>query len=61
MKQLIVYLSFLSLFLVSGMYAQDPSDSNLSQEERNKILTKQEERWEISKSPSNPARLDFRS
>ncbi len=59
MKRLTVYLSFLSLFLVSGMDAQDPSDPNLSQEERNKILTKQEERWEISKSTSNPSTFGF--
>ncbi|WP_245667150.1 hypothetical protein [Leptospira tipperaryensis] len=31
----------------------------MSQDERNKILTKQEERWEISKSPSNPGAFGF--
>ncbi|RHX93770.1 hypothetical protein DLM76_12255 [Leptospira yasudae] len=52
---------FCFLFLIAiGVAAQEnPSDPSLSQEERNRIIAKQEDRWEISKSSSNTITLGF--
>ncbi|PJZ42704.1 hypothetical protein CH370_05715 [Leptospira kmetyi] len=53
-------LFFIPLFVVAGIKAQeDPSNPSLSQEERNRIIAKQEDRWEISKSSANVSSLGF--
>lgn len=47
-------LSFLFFIPFLSIGAQvDPSDPTLSQEERTKIIERQEDRWQISKSSSN--------
>ncbi|PJZ55850.1 hypothetical protein [Leptospira barantonii] len=53
-------LFFFLFFVVLEIAAQeDPSNPSLSQEERNRIIAKQEDRWEISKSSSNVSSLGF--